>query len=472
MQIMTMSPASTLPVRHSFCRAKTFCARDAATKVVRLLSLGRERLVQLLQSVPRVYLLGIAAALLVFSATASAQLTVEIVGGTVSKIPIALSEFTGEDQLSEALTSIIKADLEQSGLFSVKMTNVVLPQDANLPDAAKWKTSGVEALATGAVRKNPDGSIEVGFRLFDTVKSTQIAAQGYHLTPGQIRATAHRIADIIYSKLTGEMGVFSTRIAYVITAPGGGYALQVADSDGYNMQPIIRSANPLMSPSWSPDGSKVAYVSFEKKKPTVYIQSLSDGRRDVLANYKGSNSSPAWAPNGQDLAVVLSKDGGQHIYLINSKGSNLRRLTFEGNNTEPVFSPDGSSIFFTSDRGGSPQIYRMSGQGGQAQRITFSGSYNAGPIISPNGKQLAYVTVSEGSYQIAVMDLASKQPVILGNSKGAERPAFSPNGRMVLFASQVNGKDVLVIASVDGKTRQILSLPAGRVREPSWGPIR
>ena len=409
--------------------------------------------------------------LLGLSFGASAQLTVEIAGGRVSNIPIMISAFAGENQLMEPLTAIIKSDLEMSGLFRVETTGI-LPHDATIPEPERWKAGGIEALVTGVVQRNADGTFDVAFRLFNTINDTQLAAQGFRFTPKQTRATAHRIADVIYTTLTGEVGVFSTRIAYVVNT-GNSYALQVADVDGHNMQAVIRSTESLMSPVWSPDGTKVAYVSFEKKKPMIYVQSLSDGRREVIANYKGSNSSPAWSPDGRQLAIVLTKDGQQQIYLVNANGSNLRRLTrSNAADTEPVFSPDGSTIYFTSDRGGSPQIYRMSASGGPAQRVTFSGNYNAGPRISPDGRYLAYVTTSGGGYQVAVMDLASGQSHLLGQATGAERPTFSPNGRMVLFAAKADGRDVLIIASVDGNTRQKLSLPAGKVREPAWGPIQ
>jgi TolB protein len=323
----------------------------------------------------------------------------------------------------------------------------------------------------GSVAARNDGRYEVRFRLFDVVKQAQLGGVAYTLTPAQVRATAHRIADYVYEKLTGEKGVFSTRIAYVVKR-GTRFELQIADADGAGEETALASFEPIISPAWSPDGKRLAYVSFENKKPVVYVHSLLDGKRHVAANFKGSNSAPAWSPDGSKLAVALSRDGGSQLFLINADGSGLQRLSnSSGIDTEPVFSPDGSSIYFTSDRGGSPQIYRMPARGGEPQRVTFEGSYNVSPRISRDGKNLAYITRNGGKFQVALLDLASRQVLTLTDSDKDESPSFAPNGRMILLATVIGGRGVLSAVSSDGRVKQRLSVAAGDVREPAWGPF-
>jgi TolB protein len=323
----------------------------------------------------------------------------------------------------------------------------------------------------GSVAARPDGRYEARFRLYDVVKQTPLGGIAYTLAKDQVRATAHRISDFIYEKLTGEKGVFSTRIAYVVKR-GNRYELQIADADGAGEETALASFEPIISPAWSPDGRRLAYVSFENKKPVIYVHSLLDGKRTVAANFKGSNSAPAWAPDGKTLAVSLSRDGGSQIFLVNADGSGLRRLTSStAIDTEPRFSPDGKAIFFTSDRGGSPQVYRMPAGGGEPQRVTFEGSYNVSPRLSPDGRTLAYITRNAGKFQVALLDLANRQVQIITDSDRDESPSFAPNGRMILLATVIGGRGVLSAVSSDGRVKQRLTVTAGDVREPAWGPF-
>jgi TolB protein len=416
----------------------------------------------------------LATVLLLAAPLARAQLSIEITGAGANRIPIAIVPFAGEAALPPGVTSIVRADLERSGLFrGIEVPPLIPhPTDASTVDYAEWRARLADALVLGSVAARPDGRFEVRFRLYDVVKQTPLGGVAYTLTKDQVRATAHRISDYVYEKLTGQRGVFSTRIAYVVKR-GNRFELQIADADGADEEPALASFEPIISPAWSPDGKRLAYVSFENKKPVVYVHSLIDGKRRVVANFKGSNSAPAWSPDGSKLAVSLSKDGGSQLFLINPDGSGVQRLTHSGAiDTEPRFSPDGQWIYFTSDRGGSPQIYRMPAAGGPAQRITFNGNYNVSPRISPDGKSLAYIARSDGKFQVALLDLDSQQTQILTDSDRDESPSFAPNGRMILYATIVGGRGILSAVSVDGAVRQRLTVTDGDVREPAWGPFQ
>jgi TolB protein len=345
----------------------------------------------------------------------------------------------------------------------------VEPGDVNYP---VWRARGAEALVIGSIAPQAGGRYEIRFRLMDATKQTQLVGIAYTVTESQLRLTAHKIADAIYEKLTGDVGVFATRITYVVKR-GPRYELQVADADGFNPQTVVASGEPIISPAWSRDGTRLAYVSFEGKKPVVYVQSLVTGGRQAVANFPGSNSAPAWSPDGRRLAVVLTKDGGSQIYLINANGGGTpQRLTQSSAiDTEPNFSPDGQLLLFTSDRGGSPQIYGMSVNGGDVRRLTFEGTYNVSPRFSPDGKSFTFIQRNGGRFNVAVQDLATRQVQVLTDGVVDESPSFAPNGRLILYASGAKGRGILAAVSNDGRVKQRLMESSGDVREPAWGPL-
>jgi TolB protein len=407
-----------------------------------------------------------------WSPLALAQLAIEITGAGAFRVPVSIAAFAGDPLPAGQLVSVVRADLERSGLFRHVDAGIEPVPETAPPAYDAWKSRGADAFVAGSVVSRSDGRIEVRFRVYDTNRRVALGGVAFVASPETLRLTAHRVADYIYERLLGEPGVFSTRIAYIVKRADR-WELQIADADGFGAQTALSSREPIISPAWSPDGKSLAYVSFEEKKPVVYIHTLATGQRRVLANFKGSNSSPAWAPDGKRLAIVLTREGGSQMFLINADGSGLTRLASSpGIDTEPFFSPDGSQIYFTSDRGGSPQIYRIPAAGGAAARVTFDGNYNVTPRLSPDGKTLAFVTRrDDGSFRLASMDLATRQTQILTDSLKDESPSFAPNGRMIVIATEIGGRGVLAAVSTDGRIKQRLSTTAGDVREPAWSPF-
>jgi len=403
-------------------------------------------------------------------ASAQAQLRIEISGVGSNQIPIAIAGFADENIAPQQVSAIIKADLDRSGYFKIIDTGNTMSETTAIK-FSDWKARGAFDLVVGSVQRLADGRFDVRYRLLDVSKQTQLS--GFALTDSadHTRLTAHKIADDIYEKLTGVPGDFATRLSYV-TQSGREYKLQVADSDGENVHDALRSNEPIISPAWSPDGTKVAYVSFENRKPVVYVQNLVTRERTVVANYKGNNSAPAWSPDGSRLAVALTLSGSTQIYLVSASGGDLHRLTnSSGIDTEPRFSPDGQSIYFTSDRSGGPQIYKMSVAGGSAQRLTFKSDYNISPRISPDGKTLAFISRREGQYQLYVLDLATSQELRLSDSSSDDTPSFSPNGRYIMYATKSGGRGTLAVVSIDGSVKHQLTTQLGDIREPTWGPF-
>ena len=401
---------------------------------------------------------------------AHAQLRVEVSGVGSNQLPIAIANFVGEDLAHQPVSTIVKEDLLRSGYFKVPEVNATMSETSSV-NFGEWKSRGAEALVVGSMQKLIDGRFDVRYKLFDTIKSTTLSNFSVPSNSSNVRLAAHKIADDVHLKLLGVPGIFSTRIAYV-TKAGGEYRLEIADADGEGVQIALRSKEPIISPAWSPDGTKVAYVSFEAKKPVVFVQNLITQHRTVVANYKGSNSAPAWSADGSKLAIALSRDGLTQIYLINANGTGLQRLTTtSGIDTEPQFSADGQFIYFLSDRSGGPQIYRMSSTGGEATRVTFGGNYNISPRISPNGNVLAYISRREGKFQLYSLDLTNGQEQKLSDTDNDESPSFSPNGRYIMYATESGRHGSLAVVSVDGKVKQKLTVQAGDIREPTWGPF-
>jgi len=410
-------------------------------------------------------------ALLGVVGVARAQFRVEISGVGATQLPIAVTRFRDEDKAPQPVASIIRADLERSGLFKPSEAEGTALDETSRPVMTDWRGRNVDALAAGSVQRLADGRFDVRFKLWDVVKGAEIGGQASAVDPADLRLAAHRIADYIYEKLTGDKGVFSTRIAYV-TKGGGRFTLRVADADGEGGQVALNSPDPIISPAWSPDGRELAYVSFESQKAVVYAQEALTGKRRVIANFRGSNSAPAWSPDGQTIAATLSREAGSQLYLMGRTGDNVRRLTTSSAiDTEPVFAPDGKTVYFVSDRGGGPQIYRIGTGGGNVERVTFVGSYNISPAISPDGKTLAYVTRQGNNFRLTTQDLAAgAQPVGLTDTNDDESPSFAPNGKLIIYATRAGGRDVLMTTTLDGKIKARLVSTTADVREPTWGP--
>ncbi len=413
---------------------------------------------------------GMAGLLLLAQASmANAVLTIEIIGAGEHQIPVSIVPFGGDEKISQSINEVVTGDLQRSGLFRLvdpagKLPHV--PAEVSYPD---WEVRGAEALAIGTVAAQ-GGRIEARFRLLDVVKQTELIGQAVSASENQIRAIGHRIADLIYEKLTGDKGVFSTRIAYV-NRQEKKFSLIVADSDGYNEQVVLAQNEPVMSPAWSPDGSHLAYVSFETGHAVVYVQSLYTNQRVVLANFRGSNSAPAWSPDGKQMALVLTRDGSSQIYLARPDGSDIRRITFSGAiDTEPNFSPDGQYLLFTSDRGGSPQIYRMPVKGGSTERLTFGEGANFSPRHSPDGKSFVFAHRNNSRFHIAMQDFQTGQMSLLTEGGWEKKPSFAPNGKLILFASEGRGRGILATVSSDGRVKQHMFTQSGDAREPVWGP--
>ncbi len=422
----------------------------------------------------RILLISLAA---MFFSSARAELTLQITKDSSAAVPIAVVPFGwhgGTNQIPTKLSSVIQADLSRSGLFKTLAERDMLtkPTAAEKVKFRNWEVLGQEYLLIGQVDKVAN-QYRVQFQLFDVYKAERLLGYQLMVENNELRRTAHHISDLVYEKLTGRPGVFSTRIAYITTTKLSAkkrlYKLLVADADGFQPKSIASSKEPIMSPAWTPDGKKIAYVSFETKRPAIYIQTLATGKRIKIPSYRGINGAPDFSPDGTQLALTLSKDGSPDIYVYNLKNRHLTRVTKSyALDTEPTWSPDGKAIVFTSNRGGRPQLYKISSLGGQSTRLTFEGDYNAGGQFSSDGNSIAMVHANNGDYRIAVLDLVTGSLNVLTAGKNDESPSFSANSDMVLYASKQGKQSVLSAVSVDGRMQQDFTFDSGNVREPAW----
>lgn len=415
---------------------------------------------------------------------ADAQIVIEVTRGVERPVPMAIVPFGWNGPGAQApfdVAALVSSDLANSGRFAPMAVGDMVarptqPAEVRFQD---WLIVDVDYLVIGDMLANPDGSHTIVFQLFNVLQGEQIV--GYRLTTGSseadLRVAGHRVADMIFEELTGIQGVFGTQIAYVNEQRMGlerRFQLIVSDSDGANPQVVTRSSEPLMSPAWSPDGRKLAYVSFEDSRASVYVQELRTGIRERVSSSEGHNGAPVFSPDGRMLALTISRDQGNlDIYMLDLATQILTRLTrHSAIDTEAVWAPDGESIYFTSDRAGSPQIYRVEARaGGRIERITFEGTYNARARISPEGDRLAVVHVDRGNYRIALVDPDTGLTQVLSNGSLDESPSFAPNGALIIYATQEGGRGVLASVSTDGRIRQQIASVAGQVREPVWSPF-
>lgn len=402
---------------------------------------------------------------------------IDVIGGQAAALPIAVVPFAGSAGDTD-IGKVIAADLDRSGQFRTLPDRDIVerPTRGSEVNYATWRLLKQEYLLIGRIVPE-GGQLRVEYELFDVAKQQRVLGEAKIAPAAAARDVAHQVADAVYEKILGVRGAFWTRIAYV-TASGTGanrhYALMVADSDGFNAQSVVSSPQPLLSPSWSPDGKRIAYVSFDRGNSSIYIQNLASSGRELIASFRGINGAPSFSPDGSKLAMTLSRSGNPEIYVMDLGSKQLRQITNHfGIDTEAVWSADGSTLYFTSDRGGRPQIYQASAAGGGATRLTFQGSYNARATVSADGKKIATAQGNGNSYRIALMDRAlGNRWTTLSPGNLDESASFAPNASMLLYAAKEGGRSVLYTVSADGRARQRLPVEGANVQEPAWGPYR
>ena len=440
------------------------------------------KMIQLPQGVPKIMSLSVLSAavfsvLLSFSAW-SQSLVIEITQGVDNPVPIAVVPFqwSGVNALNEDVAQVIDADLERSGQFKSLKRSLMLSFPYQKDDVyyRDWQYLATEYLVIGQVLPTSTGGYQVDYQLFDVQRQDAIAGGRFSGGKNDLRALGHSVSDAVYEALTGLKGAFRTRIAYVAAdkkVNPSYYKLLVADADGYNAKEILKSNQPIMSPSWSRDATKLAYVSFETNRPAIYVQDITTGQRERIKSFKGINGAPAWSPDGSKLAMVLSKDGNAEIYVLDLTSKRLTRVTKHyGIDTEPAWSVDGKHILFTSDRGGKPQIYQVTLDSGWVERLTFEGDYNARGSLTHDGRFLVLVSRHDDQFHIAVQDLQRGTMSLLTQTSLDESPSVAPNGSMVIYSTQVGGRDILAAVSIDGKVKFNIPANEGVVREPAWSP--
>ncbi|MGM0535467.1 MAG: Tol-Pal system beta propeller repeat protein TolB [Pseudomonadota bacterium] len=419
----------------------------------------------------------LAAMLMLCSSLAqAADLTIEITRGSDRATPIAIVPFADGDDLPEDIARIVSDDLERSGYFEPLERRAMFERPAARDEVRydDWRALDVRYLVAGRVNREGD-DYRIRYELMDVSGESRMIAETVTAGDEGLRDAAHYISDQVFEEITDIRGAFSTRIAYVTSSGVGedtAYALHVADADGRNSQQILSSDEPIMSPAWSPDGGKLAYVSFETERPAIYIQEVASGRRVRATSFEGLNSAPTWSPDGRRLAMALSKDGQPEIYVMDVGSRDIRRVTNSSSiETEPAWSPDGRSLLFTSDRSGGPQIYRLDLDSGEEERLTFTGDYNARARFAPDGESIFLIHRGNNGYQVARQELESGRLVALSDTGQAESPSVAPNGTMVIFATQQGGSGVLGGVSADGRASFRLPAAQGDVREPAWSPF-
>ena len=419
----------------------------------------------------------IAIALSLLALSARAELMIQITEGRVDAVPIAIVPFAGAADAPENVSDIVRADLHRSGQFKPLPPGDMLsrPTRAEQIIYRDFRVLKQEYVVIGRVEPTGTGGYEVSYGLYDVAGQKQLISERYRPPESQLRDVAHAISDRIYEQLTGIQGAFSTKILYITHNRNDKqpYQLQYADADGARVQTILRSHEPIMSPAWSPDGSKIAYVSFENQgRPNIYIHDLATGTRRVVTRYEGINGAPSWSPDGQKLAITLSRDGNPEIYTVNVNGGQLKRLTHHyGIDTEARWMPDGEHLVFTSSRSGGPQIYELNVNDGSVRRVSFQGNYNARPDVTPDGRYLVYVHRSGGSFHVGVQDLRRGTFDIVTQTDMDESPSVAPNGSMIIYGTQHRGTGVLEAVSIDGRVKVELPSKEGEVREPAWSPF-
>lgn len=414
-----------------------------------------------------------------FCSNAHALLEIEVTQGVESAMPLAITPVDGDVPIvATLLESVVFSDLHRSGYFSIVDKKNYPQQKIKLDqvDYDVWRNMGIEALLSMRANAAGEDQIRVQFELYDLVRKSRALGHSVTVNKNQLRKVAHKISDLVFEKLTGIKGAFSTRIAYVSESAGATskkYQLQVADADGYNPRTIFSSSKQLMSPAWSPDGRRVAYVSFENDRSEIYVQDVSTGKRTKISSQPGINSAPAWSPDGSSIALTLSSSGDPEVYILEVESGKLRKLTNHyGIDTEATWSPNGRFIYFTSNRSGSPQIYQIPFGGGSPKRLTFEGNYNAAPSVSLDGKTIAMVHRNDDGYRIGVLDIESNTFRLVTDGVLDEAPSFAPNGSMIIFSTRHNNSTVLSAVSTDGRVKQRLRLQKEKVREPAWSPFR
>jgi TolB protein len=419
------------------------------------------------------------------SSMAHAVLTIEITQGTEGAQPIAIIpfEWIGKGTRPSSLKNIIAADLQRSGQFAPLPNKDLIsqPHDGTQVNYQTWRALNVGYIVVGKIQDLVDGSFQVQFQLLDVFKGRQLAGYSIRSLNSGLRRTAHHISDIIYKTITGEEGAFNTHISYITVTRDKTnnklYQLAIADADGYNEKVIFSSPQPLMSPSWSPDGTRLAYVSFVNGRPEIFVQNIFSAKKTKMVSFKGLNNAPRWSPDGKYLALTLSKDGNPEIYIMNINSRKLTRITNSyAIDTEPEWLPESKGLIFTSDRGGSPQLYEIKlneyKATSRAQRLTFEGDYNSRAAVSSDGRYIAMVHRTQGKFRIAVLERETQNFSVLTNGSLDESPSFAPNGRMIIYATEEQYNGILSAVSVDGRARQRLSFTEGDVREPVWSPYK